>query len=332
MRLTRRLAAGLAGTAAGLAALTAVVLVTRQPTEPVRYGAAVIREPAEVDLRAVGSAVYARYVGPIDEAYALEEDRLGIPLVHLLRFKPGCKDWAFGCEYEVTPAMVADFARRYRGRWYALSNEPNLAGQDWCNSCGEYWAWYQTYFQTIKTADPSARILGPAVFNWDNQTSGWPGIASGRDWYPQWLPYDLVSLHVYPGYVAGGASYCGDMAAWQVIARNQVAGALALGRPVAITEWGLAWPKCAPGDQPAPEVRRENVRAFVAWLGTQNVAMAIFYANRIAWDDPYAPLVGDDGGLTPEGLGFLAGRPAVAPNVPAPGPWRGWLPVVRRGY
>lgn len=334
MKLTkRRVAAGLAGTAAGLVTLTALVLSTRQPEprEPL-FGFAYVGGPLDQDLRAVNATAFYSYDAPNNPSTAAEADRLGLPDLRLLRFRQSCPLSAYACWANVTPADMADFARQYPGRIYQLGNEPNLAGQDGCGGCPEYFAWFDVFYEAITRADPNARIAGPGVFNWDQSTSGYGWIPSGKDFYRPGLRANYTALHVYPGQVNGAWSYCGDMPGWQTIARQQVSGAASLGKPVIVSEFGLGWPKCT--NPPSAEVRYRNFYDFVAWLRTQPyLVMALTFSNRYATADPYSWLVNDDGSLTPEGQAFVdarGGRPAVAPAVPAPGSWRNWLPISRR--
>jgi hypothetical protein len=94
------------------------------------------------------------------------------------------------------------------GSYWLVGNEPNVGGQDGV-AASDYATELQYYVSTIKGVDPTAKIVGPNVLNWDNTcTDCGGGFTSGHMWvddfratwtntYHQDPPIDVWALHAY---------------------------------------------------------------------------------------------------------------------------------------
>lgn len=107
----------------------------------------------------------------------------------------------------VNAAELAGAVKASPGSYWAIGNEPNTPGQDDV-APADYAERLHTYAQVIKQADPSARLVGPEVLNFDFTCNGCPGFTSGRQFvdelrtayharYNSEPPFDVWSIHTY---------------------------------------------------------------------------------------------------------------------------------------
>jgi hypothetical protein len=107
----------------------------------------------------------------------------------------------------VDPQTLQDGARNYPGSYWIIGNEPNV-GDGAITTGAQYATEFQYYYQTIKSVDPTAKLVGPNILNWDNTCNSCPNFPSGRTWVGQFLaawtsqyggdaPIDVWSLHAY---------------------------------------------------------------------------------------------------------------------------------------
>ena len=104
---------------------------------------------------------------------------------------------------EVT-ALVQDAPA---GSYWYIGGEPNNPAVLVLPS--EYADAFNHYFVSIKAADPSAKITGPSILNWDFTCVGCLGYESGQSWLTQFIsayeskygqkpPVDVWAIDVYP--------------------------------------------------------------------------------------------------------------------------------------
>jgi hypothetical protein len=93
--------------------------------------------------------------------------------------------------------------------WY-IGGEPNVDQQDGI-SPADYVIEFDYYVERIKSADPTARIIGPSILNWDFTCSGGCGFSpSGEQWMREFIdsyalshagavpPVDIWAIDTYP--------------------------------------------------------------------------------------------------------------------------------------
>jgi hypothetical protein len=153
----------------------------------------------------------------------------------------------------VPTATLRAAARNNPGGYWLVGNEPNVPGQD-SASPAEFATELKYYADTIKGADPTARIVGPNALNWDFTCSGCGGITSGHAWidgfraawasqYGGEPPIDVWGLHAYT--ITWDKLPMTDAATVE----QQIAGFTdylaavpeAQRKPVWLTEFGVIW-------------------------------------------------------------------------------------------
>jgi hypothetical protein len=158
----------------------------------------------------------------------------------------------------VPATTLQQAALAHPGSYWIIGNEPNVPGQD--NVSGSTFATELKYYiDTIKSADPTAKLVGPNILNWDNTcTSCEGGFPSGHSWVDQfraaWMsqyggepPLDVWGIHTYSidwnelfanhsltnpagleSDISGMSSYLGGIPALAA-------------KPIWITEFGILW-------------------------------------------------------------------------------------------
>jgi len=105
-------------------------------------------------------------------------------------------------------AAITAMATEASGSYYQLGNEPNLF-DDEPNQPHVYAAALNYYVTRIKAVDPTAKIVGPNVLNFDFTCIGCAGYKSGHLWldqmrtayvnaYGEEPPFDIWAIHQYP--------------------------------------------------------------------------------------------------------------------------------------
>ncbi len=135
-----------------------------------------------------------------DYSYRLDDEPSGLHKVGVLR----------GGENNRAPLdQVAAQARLRPGHYWIVFNEPDLDGQDLVSDRFlaargqqrfDYYAQlYHDYVVTLKQADPTARVVGPNLFNWGGGYRAWiEGFrAAYRAGYGAEPPVDVWGLHLY---------------------------------------------------------------------------------------------------------------------------------------
>ena len=109
----------------------------------------------------------------------------------------------------LTPDEIATFTSAAPGSTWYIGGEPNVAQQDGI-SPEAYVDEFDYYVAEIRAADPTAKIMGPSILNWDFTCSGCPGFTSGETWMRQFVdtyifthggnppPVDVWAIDTYP--------------------------------------------------------------------------------------------------------------------------------------
>jgi hypothetical protein len=110
-----------------------------------------------------------------------------------------------------TPIPAAELARaaaRWPGGVWQIGNEPNVPGQDKI-SPADYAVRYAEYYNAIKIADPTARLLAGGILAWDFTCTGCVGdVQTGHEFTQQFVqayqarfgtppPMDGFAMHAY---------------------------------------------------------------------------------------------------------------------------------------
>jgi hypothetical protein len=101
----------------------------------------------------------------------------------------------------VNLADLASNAQAKPGGTYIVGNEPNVPGQDNL-SPAVYADFLFSVANAIRGADPSAKLVGPNVLNWDNTCTLCGGFTSGRIWSEAFVSsyqtrYGALPLHAW---------------------------------------------------------------------------------------------------------------------------------------
>ena len=231
------------------------------------------QSPAQ-DLMTYGGTVYQQYTS--------EPTQDGEPnRVRLLRYP-----WR-----SVTPAQVA--AMQTRGLTWLLGNENNSRWQDGGLTTDAdavpFVQWYASQVTAIRSADPTARILGPSVIGWTAYCCA-PDIVTGQQAYQRFLtvyqqqfgalPFlHELNFHFYPQ-----TSYDLPSTEPQLASQTQQAAAFAHahGWGISVTEWGH-WaehfdPSCSPAGQSEAD-RYHYTLSGLQTFASLGVRMALYFGN-----------------------------------------------------
>ena len=106
----------------------------------------------------------------------------------------------------VTPDKIALWAANAPGSVWVIGGEVNVNFIE----PAAYVSVFDYYYHHIKTADPTARISGPSILNWEFTCTGCGGYQSGRSWFTEFIdeysaahdgespPADIWAIDVYP--------------------------------------------------------------------------------------------------------------------------------------
>jgi|SRR5262245_22776351 len=220
------------------------------------------------------------------------------------------------------------------GASYQLGNEPNLLEQDNAlrsqTQADSFAVWYHDTAAGIRAANPTARLIGPGMWNWDGGGSGccvkgsdayaW-FVAAHQAHYGTLPDMQYVAVQVYPWHSAAWS----DPIQGLPTGLAQLDGALAwsAGRwPVVVTEWGSLrkYFSCTAMSQSSAS-RYGYTRGMLDGMAQRGVPFALYYGSHEQSCDSngwMSWLIERDGSLTPEGQAhrdFAGGGP---PPPPAP--------------
>jgi hypothetical protein len=109
----------------------------------------------------------------------------------------------------LTPTEIATFTSAAPGSTWYIGGEPNVPAQDGI-SPSAYVTEFDYYESEIRSADPSAKIMGPSILNWNFTCSGCGNFQSGESWLRQFVdeysfshggaspPVDIWAIDAYP--------------------------------------------------------------------------------------------------------------------------------------
>ena len=141
-------------------------------------------------------------------------------------------------------------ARARPGGAWLIGNEPNVPGQDDLQP-GAYADFLAQVSDAIRSADPTAVLVGPNVLNWEKTCTGCPGFGQGRSWSEAFLaayqerygkvPLDAWGIHTYS--LDWDNLPLTDAAAdhAQLISTRTWLDARGLRLPLWLTEFGVIW-------------------------------------------------------------------------------------------
>ncbi len=275
----------------------------------------------------VGSTWYYDYSARLDDEPA------GFHKVGMLR----C-----GEDNRADLAYAAAQARSRPGHAWLLCNEPDLVGQDavsdaFLQSRGELRSQYYArvvgaYARAIKTADPTARLVGPNLFNADGQGIAWLSSvqAAYAAEFGQGLPFDVLGIHLYAFDKSWKRLPQVDLRGNErFLAQTLEFASLLPDRPpVWVTEVGSMWiyrdvacrtqsgrQQCQ-GTQTAWDALSLYTEQLVSSMSAAGVERWFFFSTNPAPDPwasvPNATFLADEAGrLTPAGQAWLAATPSA---------------------
>ena len=127
-----------------------------------------------------------------------------------------------------TPETAANLVRytnvekKYGVTYWSIGNEPSIfthARTDGCRlhrlDLNRDW---RAIAQAMKAADPTIKLIGPEIHQWNDGESTVPKDSAGRDWMTEFLKangdlVDVVSVHRYPMYSPNGPVTIADLRA-----------------------------------------------------------------------------------------------------------------------
>jgi hypothetical protein len=183
--------------------------------------------------------------------------------------------------------FVETLANRYRGQGvnYEIENEVN-GGAFWKGTLEQYLEVLKAGYDTIKKADPNAKVLPSAMRCGilDNSQSGWVGEKAWK-WHDGWLKpilstkkFDVVNVHDYyfpSGITANGLTFRSYLQHIQDLMKESGLG----DRPIWITETGfVSLPTDASGRMDNGSYEKQ-----AAWLTEAYQQAFEFGVERIYW-------------------------------------------------
>ena len=169
--------------------------LTPVPIPDDRYGVVVSGPGLEWQLNTLGIKWFIDYLSDPRDA------PVGTNRVPYIGVKPGTT--------RLSPESVADYAAGAPGSYWYIGGETNVPAQNGI-SAAAYVVEFDYYVPLILAADPSAKILGPSVLNWDFSCTGCSWNNPGRNWIPDFVnayaaahngespPIDAWALDAYP--------------------------------------------------------------------------------------------------------------------------------------
>jgi len=97
--------------------------------------------------------------------------------------------------------------------YWSIGNEPNLftalKQADYEYNLDNFLREWRPIAEAMKAVDPTIKIMGPEISQWNNSLATTPKDPSGRDWMTEFLKadgdlVDVITVHRYPLYSPGG--------------------------------------------------------------------------------------------------------------------------------
>ncbi len=287
--------------------------------------------PAEASGISVGFNVVMNYAAPTGETPQSALARIGGNVFRDYTDPfSGDTDWQrirlvrYGMTYRPSNAPA--------GATYQLGGEANISEQDsslrFPEQAPAFAQWHHDMAAVIRQDNPTARIIGTAVWNWDG--AGSSCCTRGSDSYAWFIAAHLARYGVLPDMQYLGLDvYPWHQSAWDdpplgiATALAQIDGAQqwSNGRwPVVVTEWGLLRKPftCTVSPQQTETERRDYTRGVLDGFAARAVPLALYYASHEQQCDSngwMSWLINRDGSLTVEGQAHVGITPW--PTAPA---------------
>jgi hypothetical protein len=125
---------------------------------------------------------------------------------------------------ETAAALVryTNLEKKYGVTYWSIGNEPSiftLLGQtDEDYTIGRFNPEWRAIAQAMKAVDPTIKLIGPEIHQWNVSLETTPKDSAGRDWMTEFLKangdlVDVVSVHRYPMYSPNGPVTIADLRA-----------------------------------------------------------------------------------------------------------------------
>ncbi|NQW21555.1 MAG: hypothetical protein HQ477_12685 [Chloroflexi bacterium] len=108
-----------------------------------------------------------------------------------------------------SPKEIETWATNSPGAVWTIGGEVNVRTNDFILPV-DYVGVFDYYYEQIKAVDPTAKISGPSILNWDFTCRGCGGYQSGQDWFTSFIdaysvahdgaspPADIWAIDAYP--------------------------------------------------------------------------------------------------------------------------------------
>jgi len=137
--------------------------------------------------------------------WALQGDASGVTIPEGVQFP--LMVWAKNANTEIEQQTVRMAAEKFPGKYWIIHNEPNVKEMGNMTPA-EYADALHWYAGLLKSADPTAKLVGPSVLNWSHTCESCGGFTQGLAWtdqmrtayldrYHEEPPLDVWSLHTY---------------------------------------------------------------------------------------------------------------------------------------
>jgi hypothetical protein len=142
--------------------------------------------------------------------------------------------------------------KKYGVTYWSIGNEPDIfTQQGYANfdyTSEQFNQDWRAIALAMKAADPTIKLMGPEIHQWNNSLAATPKDSSGRDWMTDFLKangdlVDVVTVHRYPMYSPNGAVTVRDLRtntrAWKGevdYLRGLIRKTLGRDLPIAVTE------------------------------------------------------------------------------------------------
>ncbi len=188
-------------------------------------------------------------------------------------------------------ASLRDAASKRPGSYWLVGREPNVPGGD-PQSPRQYAEALQYYHRIVKEVDPTARLVGPNVLNWDLTCQSCPGFDLGRQWTERFRAAYRELAGTEPPLDAWGIQVADlnwdqqPMVNWPPIGDQLAAFRTYLdatpahrGKPIWISEFAIVWGfervewvqhegtwRAYPGGQYRADLLATALQGFLSWL------------------------------------------------------------------
>ena len=188
--------------------------------------------------------------------------------------------------------LLREAARKRPGSYWMVGREPNVPGGD-PQGPRQYAEAFQFYHRVLKDADPTAKLVGPNVLNWDLTCQACPGFDLGRRWTEQFRTAYRQLANEEPPVDVWGIQLADlnwdqlPMVNWRPLGEQLGAFRTYLdgmpahrGKPIWVTEFAIVWGyervdwtqqsdgtwRAFPAGQYRADLLAEALQGFLGWL------------------------------------------------------------------